>query len=145
MEEIRSLTHVEMTHEKWWDPSRVGGCHRSREEEEHRKIIASVQIDQQTIRAKRPEDRQLTYGEAEYDILLASCSPVYSERTLIQRLVASVRITSCYEDDDEDSLMNEAGLRTIAAVDTRARHTALSVEEVSRKYLGRRPWRRSGR
>ena len=134
VEEIRSLTHVEMTNEERWDPSRVGGRHRSREEEEHRKIIASVQIDQQTIHAERPEEPQLTYGEAEYDILLASCSPVYSERTLIQRLVASVRIALCYEDDDRDSLMNEAELRTIAAVDTRARHTALSVEEVSRKF-----------
>jgi hypothetical protein len=132
--EIRSLTHVEMTNEERWDPLRVGGRHRSREEEEHRKIIASVQIDQRTIRAKRPEEPQLTYREAEYDILLASCSPVYSERTLIQRLVASVRIASCYEEDDKDSLMDEAELRTIAAVDTRARHTALSVEEVSRKF-----------
>ena len=90
----------------------------------------------------RPEEPQLHFGEAEYDILLASCSAVYSERTLIQRLVASVRVASCYEDDDNvilsngDSLSKGAGdaPRAMAAVDIRARHTALSAEEVSRKF-----------
>jgi hypothetical protein len=71
--------------------------------------------------------------ECEYDILLASCSPVYSERTLMQRLIASIKVARCYN--------NEAGMEdkteeqvNVSAVDTRARHTKLSVEEVSRKF-----------
>ena len=58
--------------------------------------------------AERPEEPQLQYGEAEYDLLLSSCSAVYSERNLIQRLVASVRVASCYEDDEDNNLGEEA-------------------------------------
>jgi hypothetical protein len=122
VEEIRSLTHIKMTNEERWDPFRVGGRHRSREEMEHRKIIASVQIDQQTICAERPEEPQLTYCKAEYDILLASC------------LVASVHIALCYKEDDGDSLMDKVELWKTAAVYTRAQHTAMLAEEVSRKF-----------
>ena len=134
LDELRTLDHIDMTSEEQWDPAKASQRHLSREEEEHRRIIASVKIDQQTIGAERPEEPQLPYGEAEYDLLLASCSAVYSERTLIQRLVASVRIASCY-DEEGDSLTNKADEpRKVAAIDTRARHTALSVEEVSRKF-----------
>jgi hypothetical protein len=62
VEEIWSLTHVEMTNEERWDPLKVGGRHRSREEEEHRKIIASVKIDQQTICAKRPKEHMAKWN-----------------------------------------------------------------------------------
>ena len=134
MEEIRDLVQVEMTSEERWDPSTIGRKQLSREEEEHQRLIASVKIDPQTIGAERPEEPQLQFGEAEYDVLLASCSAVYSERTLIQRLIASVRVVSCYE-DEEDSLMHEAAEpRKMAAVDIRARHTELSAEEVSKKF-----------
>jgi hypothetical protein len=141
-EEITTLPQIEMTSDKRWDPSTVGAASRSREEEEHRKIIASVKIDLQTISAERPEEPQLRYGESEYDILLASCSAVYSERTLIQRLVSSVRVASCYDDDDESSTYGADDsstygankTRQMAAVDTRARHTALTADEVSRKF-----------
>jgi hypothetical protein len=55
--------------------------------------------------------------------------------------VASVRVASCY-DDDWDSLSYGDSLskgaddvpRVMAAVDIRARHTAMSAEEVSRKF-----------
>jgi hypothetical protein len=68
--------------------------------------------------------------ECEYDILLSSCSPVYSERTLMQRLIASVKVARCYNNEaDEEGTMREKGAN-VSAVDTRARHTALSVEEV---------------
>jgi hypothetical protein len=141
-EEICTLAQVEMTSEERWDPSKVGQRHRLREEEEQRKLIASFHADLHTISVERPEEPQLNFGEAEYDILLASCSAVYSERTLIQRLVASVRVASCYEDDGESLLYEETSLsngagevpRVMAAVDIRARHTAMSAEEVSRKF-----------
>jgi hypothetical protein len=72
MEEIRSLAQIEMTSEARWDPSKVSRGHRSREEEELRKLIASVKVDPHTIAVERPEEPQLHYDEAEYDILLAS-------------------------------------------------------------------------
>jgi hypothetical protein len=72
--------------------------------------------------------------ECEYDIPLASCSPVHSERTLMQRLIASVKVARCYNNKAaEEGETNEEDI-TVSAVDTRARHTKLSVEEVSRKF-----------
>jgi hypothetical protein len=83
-EEIRTMVHVEMTSDEQWDPLTVGKRPRSREEEERHRITASVQVDPQTIGAERPEEPQLHYGKAEYDLLLSLCSSVYSERNLIQ-------------------------------------------------------------
>jgi hypothetical protein len=129
------MVHVKMTSDEQWDPLTVGKWPRSREEEEHQRITASVQVDPQTIGAERPEEPQLQYGEAEYDLLLSSCSSVYSKRNLIQSLVASVRIASCYKDEEENNLREEADEpRKMAAIDTRARHVTLSAKEVSRKF-----------
>ena len=69
-EEIRTLANVEWTSDERWDPFTVGKRHRSREEEEHQKIVASVQVDPQTISAEGLREPQLQYGEAEYDLLL---------------------------------------------------------------------------
>jgi hypothetical protein len=72
--------------------------------------------------------------ESEYDILLASCSPVYSERTLMQQLIASVRVARCYNNKASgEGKTNKTSVK-VSAVDTRARHTKLSVEEVSKKF-----------
>jgi hypothetical protein len=133
-EEIRTLANVELTSDKWWDPSTVGRRHWWREEEEHQKIIASVQVDPQMISAEWPREPQLQYSKAEYDFLLAFCSAVYSQRIHIQRLVASVRIASSYEDNEENLREEAEQPKKVAAVDIRARHVALSAEEVSRKF-----------
>jgi hypothetical protein len=78
----------------------------TREEEEKRVMVASVKIDKHTINTIWPEEPQLPFGEPEYDTLLASCSAVYCERTMLQRLIASVQVAS-YIDDDDDSLTEE--------------------------------------
>jgi hypothetical protein len=135
MEEIQTHPHVEMTSDHPWDPSTMGRKPRSREEEERRKIVANVQINNDTI-TTRPEEPQLSYGEAEYDILLASCSSVYSERTLVQRLVANVRVASWNDDEvlHTDEQQQDEPQRNVAAVDIRARHTAITAEEISKKF-----------
>ena len=134
LDEIRLHKHIEMTNEAPWNPATAGRSQLSWEEEERRALIGSVRIDEQTINGTRPEEPQLKLDEAEYDILLSSCSAVYSERTMIQRLVSSVRIASCYEDETEEEKDNSEKPRNLAAIDTKARHMALSVEEVSRKF-----------
>jgi hypothetical protein len=116
---------IKMTNEAPWNPSTVG-C-------EKRALIGNVKIDAITINCERPDEPQLQMHEAEYDILMASCSAVYSDRTLIQRLVSSVNIASCVEDEEADTVEPNVA-RKAAAIDTRARHTALSIEEVSRKF-----------
>jgi hypothetical protein len=51
---------------------------------------------------------------------------------IIQRLVASVQVTSCCN-EQEDSKEDE-NKRKVSAIDTRAQHKALSVEDVTRKF-----------
>jgi hypothetical protein len=133
LDEIRTLPTVVMTDEAPWVPSKAGRVQLSWEEEEKKALISNVKIDAHTVNCIRPDEPQLHLDEAEYDILLASCSAVYSEGTLIQRLISSVRIASCYN-DEEDLTDVETGHRKLAAVDTRARHQALTVEEVSQKF-----------
>jgi hypothetical protein len=129
------MVYVEMTSDAQWDPLTVGKRPQSREEEEHQRITASVQVDPPTIGAEWPEEPQFHYGEAEYDILLLLCLSVYSECNLIQRLEASVQIALCYKDNEENNLGKEVDEpRKMAAVDTRARHVTLSAKEVSRKF-----------
>jgi hypothetical protein len=130
MDEIRTLPSIEMTSDAPWIPSKLGQAQLSWEEEERRAIIGNVTIDEYTISCTRPDEPQLRLDEAEYDILMASCSAVYSERTLLQRLVSSVQIATCYEEEANEG----ENVRKMAAVDTRARHTALSVEDISKKF-----------
>jgi hypothetical protein len=80
MEEIHNQPHIQMTNEAPWDPSSVGRRQLSWEEEERASLTSSVQINQHTISATRPEQPQLQMDESEYDILMASCSSVYRER-----------------------------------------------------------------
>jgi hypothetical protein len=54
-------------------------------------------------------------------------------KTLIQRLVSSVKIAACYDTTNDEEDNNPLG-RKVSAIDTRARHTALYIEEVSRKF-----------
>jgi hypothetical protein len=133
MEEIWTLPSIEMTNEAPWNPSTVGRRHLSWEEEERRALIGNIKVDAITINCNMPDEPQLQMHEAEYDILMASCSAVYSDRALLQRLVASVRIASFIEDEKADTAEPQTD-RKVAAIDTRARHTAISVEEVSRKF-----------
>jgi hypothetical protein len=133
MEEIRVNPHIEMTSDFPWDPATVGQRPLSHEEEERRKIVAKVKIDQHTISA-RPDEPQLHYDESEYDLLMSSCSAAYSERTLIQRLISSIRVASCHKEDEDLEDETDVPQRTVAPVDIRARHTAISAEEISRKF-----------
>jgi hypothetical protein len=132
LEEIRTLPSIKMTNEAPWDPSKVGKRQLWWEEEEQRALIGNVKSDPHTISGMPPEQAQLKMNESEYDILRSSCSAVYSERTLIQRLVASVQVTLCYN-EQEDSKEDE-NERKVSAIDTRAQLKALSVEDVSRKF-----------
>jgi hypothetical protein len=106
----------------------------SQEEDKRRNV---VKIDHHSI-SRRPEEPQLQFGEAEYDILMASCSSVYSDRTLLQRLVSSIQVVSYCEERDEpvEKVQDEADApeRKAAAIDIRARHAAITVEEISRKF-----------
>jgi hypothetical protein len=133
VEEIRNILPIEMTSDAPWDPLKVGQSQLLWEEEERQALISSISIIKHTTSQTRPEEPQLHMDECEYDILLASCSPVYSERTLMQRLIA-VKVARCYNNKAlEDGKTNEKDV-TVSAVDTRARHTKLSIEEVSRKF-----------
>jgi hypothetical protein len=116
MEEIRDNPHIEMTSDFPWDPATVGQHPLSRKEEERRKIVAKVQIDQHTISA-RPDEPQLHYDESEYDLLMSSCSAAYSERTLIQRLISSIRVASCHEEDEDLEDETDVPQRTVASED----------------------------
>jgi hypothetical protein len=150
LEEIKTNPTVELTSDAPWDPSKVGQPPLSREEEEKRSIVASIKVDANTVSTIRPREPQLKSNEAEFDILMASCSAVHSERTMVQRLISMVQIASYYEDDDpQDAEMAESRevtgccgtkqrdlhrSRDVARIDTRARHTELTAEEVSQKF-----------
>jgi hypothetical protein len=129
----QTIEPLEMTSEAPWDPSKVSKHQLLWEEEERKALIGNVKIDQHTISRERLEEPQLKMDESEFDILLSSCSAVYSEKTLIQRLVASVRVTSCYSGQEEANSVDKIN-RKVSAINNRARHKALSVEEVSRKF-----------
>jgi hypothetical protein len=133
MEEIRDNPHIEMTSDFPWDPATVGQHPLSREEEEQWKIVAKVQIDQHTISA-RPDEPQLHYDKLEYDILMSSHSAAYSERILIQCLILSIQVASCHEEDEDLEDKTDVPQQTVASVDIWMRHTAVSAEEISRKF-----------
>jgi hypothetical protein len=133
IEELWTIEPLEMTSQAPWDPSKVGKHQLLWEEEERKALIGNVKIDQHTISRERPEEPQLKMDQSEFDILLSSCSAVYSKKTLIQRLVASVRVTLCYSGQEEANSVDKIN-RKVSAINTRARHKALSVEEVSRKF-----------
>jgi hypothetical protein len=99
LDKIRTLLTVVMTDEAPWVPSKAGRKQLSCEEEEKRALIGNVKINEYTVNCTRPDEPQLHLDEAEYDILLVSCSAEYSKQTLIQRLVLLVRIASCYKDE----------------------------------------------
>jgi hypothetical protein len=102
-------------------------------EEEQWNIVAKIQIDQNTI-STRPYEPQLPFNEAEYNILLSSCSAVYSDWTLIQRLILLIQVASLHKEEEDLEEKKDVPQRTVAAVDIQARHTAISVEEISRKF-----------
>ena len=133
MEEINNNPSIEMTAESPWDPTMVRIPDLSREEEERRRMVAGIQLDNLAIEAGRPEEPQLHFGESEFDLLMTSCSAVYCERVMLQRLIASVRIASYYEDDDPLDAETETP-RNVAMVNMKERHTAITAEEVSRKF-----------
>jgi hypothetical protein len=134
LEEIRNIPPIEMTSDAPWDPLKVGQRQLLWEEEERQALISSISINEYTTSHTRLEEPQLHMDECEYDILLSSCSPVYSERTLMQRLIASVKVARCYNNEAaEEGKTNKKDVNVLA-VDTRARHTELLAEEVSRKF-----------
>jgi hypothetical protein len=134
LEEIHNIPPIEMTSDAPWNPLKVGRRQLLWEEEEQQALISSISINEYTTSRTRPEEPQLHMDECKYDILLASCSPVYSERTLMQRLIASVKVARCYNNKASEEGKTNKKEDTVLAVDTRARHTKLSVEEVSRKF-----------
>ena len=95
-------------------------------------MIAGIQLDNIAIEAG-PEEPQLHYGESEFDLLMTSCSAVYCERIMLQRLISSVRIASYYEDDNPLDAETESP-RNVAVINIKERHTAITAEEVSRKF-----------
>jgi hypothetical protein len=133
IEELWTIEPLKMTSAAPWDPLKVGKRQLSWEEEGRKAFIGNVKIDAYTISSNRPEQLQLKMDESEFDILLLSCSAVYSKKMLIQRLVASVQVTSCYNKQEEPNISDKIN-RKVSAINTRARHKALSVEEVSRKF-----------
>jgi hypothetical protein len=117
-----------MTSELPWDPASIGLRPLTREEEEERKLISSVKIDAITIE-RRPEEPQLHYDETKYGILLASCLSVYSNRTLIQRLILLIGVATYQNEDSAPSETKDEPQQTVAAMSIRAR-----AEEISRKF-----------
>jgi hypothetical protein len=94
-------------------------------------------IDDCTINCTRPEEPQLHLDGAKYNILLASCSSIYSDKILLQYLVSLVQIASYHDRDELELEQLQQGshvTRRLAPIDTRARHTELSAKEVSRKF-----------
>jgi hypothetical protein len=133
MNEICDNPHIEMTSNIPWDPATVGQrCLLREEEEEQRNIVTRIQIDQNI--STRPNEPQLPYNEAEYDILLSSCFAVYSDWTLIQHLILSIQVTSSHDKEEDLEDKKDVPQWTVAAVDIQARHTAISAEEISRKF-----------
>ena len=142
------MTTIDMTSDAPWDPSTIGSHQQSREEEEYKALVASVRIDTHTVTRNRPEEPQLPMDEAEYDILLASCSSVYSERTLLQRLISSVRVASYHEEDKDPMEETEqpwdmAGAeqpRKMAAVNIQPRNMAEAVQPRKMATVNIQPW-----
>jgi hypothetical protein len=132
IEEIRTLPRVIMTSDEPWDPASVGTAPISREAEERIKMIASVRIDQRVVKASTPREPQLQMDEPTYNILMASCSAVYSEKTMAQCLVSSVKIASHHEDWDELLTRDGTAIRSGWVSGIEGGRNALALEASTR-------------
>lgn len=115
------LIHIEMTSDKPWIPSTMNPP-KSKEEEEYSKLVASLRIDERVVSSTSPTDPILKEDAKEYDTLLSSCSPIYCDELLAQRLVAQVKVASPLTAD-----------RRVDALRLKDRHYKMTAEELARK------------
>ena len=118
------LLHITMTSEKPWVPSTISR-ELSKEEEEYKRLLAHVRIDQRLVSAVTPREPQVASDKKEYDILMASCSSIYSDPSLMQRLVSSVRVASPLDSET----------RNVSSLSINERHANITAEELSRKLF----------
>lgn len=85
-----SLTRYVMTDSKPWIPSTMARP-KSKEEEEYERLVANVRIDSLTVSATTQMDPILAYDDDnnDYDSLLSTCSAIYTDRCLLQRLIVT--------------------------------------------------------
>jgi hypothetical protein len=92
---------IEMTSEAPWDPSKVS--------------IHAVTTFETKSRGNLSE-------EGEYEVLLRSCSDVYSEKEMLRRMVAKART------------LRNAEIHNVQGVISNERHSAISAENLARKW-----------
>lgn len=77
------------TRDQPWVPSKMTSI-LSKEEEERTRLMKSVKIIRRLVASLNPSEPHVPFGSKEFDVLLTSCSPVYTESGLAQCLVSSV-------------------------------------------------------
>ena len=122
-QEIQDCPRVVMTDDADWDPSTLELHPRSKEEEEYKRIIASVRVNSVDVNAN-PSEPQVFQSVHESDVILSSVSSALSDETMVPRLVASVKIATYMRNDDSSA----------SSVATKGRHSAVNAEELSRKW-----------
>ena len=121
-QEIRNCPHVIMTDDKEWDPLTLDLRPRSKEEEEYTRIVSSVRTDRVDINAL-PSEPQVWAPMQETDVILSSVSSALCDKTMVPRLIASVKVATYIREDETkvDSMMSNQ------------RHSTVDAEELSRK------------
>ena len=104
-----------MTSEATWDPSMISISHL------------------QTSTQPRIDEPMVEIGE--WDVLLQSCSAIYTEKSMLDRMIAKVRVQTHrilpIEKNDHDETLRNA---MISEVISNERHTRITAEELARKW-----------
>jgi len=101
------------------------------------RIVSGVKIDPNLT---EDDCAHLQLDDKHFDVLLNSCSSVFSAKVLTQRLISSVQIASEFSDFDvevaggaADGATNDQ-LMVSSAIASDARHSKVTPEEISRKF-----------
>ena len=116
------LRRIELTSDRVWDPSKIGDSSLPLDKRQHNRLVSGVQreMDNQS----KTHSPTLGYDEpCEYDALLSSCSPVFTERGLAEGLIATVQVNSA----DHTS-------RGVSGLDIKQRHSRVTAEEVAKRF-----------
>lgn len=134
-DEIQTCYHLDMTSQVAWDPATIGAPKLTQEEEAKRRLIGKVKIDPAIV---EDSTAYLEHEDAEYDKLLNTCSSVYSEKVMTQRLLSAVNIASEYDLPDPENQTSEESCSEEQRINVSAmgseRHPRATPAEISRKF-----------
>ncbi len=117
IENARSVGRlIEMTSEAPWDPSAIS--------------IGSASI---TMLHDELTDQRTQKFDKEFDRLLMSCSAIYTEKALLQRLERKVRVAS-----ELDNIVSKATVATrltsVNGIISNERHSSIKAEDLARRW-----------